>query len=217
MVEDTDIVVRDFRPGDRDAAVRMLTDAFIDFPPVQIVVGTGQGAAERLRRMDTITFPGKSVVLVAERDGQIVGVLTHADPPDCYAMTPRQMLGLVRIIGPRLLGTIRLFRATMRAHPKTPHRHLSQVAVDPSAQRLGVGAALMAGYCARCDEAGLPGYLETIAWTDSSRPSQRRLYERFGFEVAHESPGSDDWSGLTMIRPVTSADTIAPVGVATTS
>jgi len=217
MVEETDIVVRDFRPGDRDAAVRMLTDAFIDFPPVQIVVGTGQGAAERLRRMDTITFPGKSVVLVAERDGQIVGVLTHADPPDCYAMTPRQMLGLVRIIGPRLLGTIRLFRATMRAHPKTPHRHLSQVAVDPSAQRLGVGAALMAVYCARCDEAGLPGYLETIAWTDSSRPSQRRLYERFGFEVAHESPGSDDWSGLTMIRPVTSADTIAPVGVATTS
>ena len=156
-------------------------------------------------------------MLVAEREGQILGVLTHADPPDCYAMTPRQMLGLVRIIGPRLLGTIRLFRATMRAHPKTPHRHLSQVAVDPSAQRQGVGAALMAVYCARCDEAGLPGYLETIAWSDSSRPSQRRLYERFGFEVAHESPGSDDWSGLSMIRPVTSADTIAPVGVATTS
>jgi predicted N-acetyltransferase YhbS len=217
MIEDTAIVVRDFRPEDRDAAVRVLTDAFIDFPPVQIVVGTGQGAAERLRRMDTITFPGKSVVLVAERDGQIVGVLTHADPPDCYAMTPRQMLGLVRIIGPRLLGTIRLFRATMRAHPKMPHRHLSQVAVDPSAQRLGVGAALMAVYCARCDEAGLPGYLETIAWTDSSRPSQRRLYERFGFEVAHESPGGDEWSGLSMIRPVTSADTVAPAGVARTS
>ena len=132
-------------------------------------------------------------------------------------MTPRQTLGLVRIIDPRLLGTIRLFRATIRAHPKTPHRHLSQVAVDPSAQRQGVGAALMAVYCARCDEAGLPGYLETIAWSDSSRPSQRRLYERFGFEVAHESPGSDEWSGLSMIRPVTSADTIAPVGVATTS
>ena len=216
MVGNTDIVVRDFRPGDRDAAVRVLTDAFIDFPPIQIVVGTGQGAAERLHRMDTITFPGKSVVLVAERDGQIVGVLTHADPPDCYAMTPRQMLGLARIIGPRLLGTIRLFRTTMRAHPKTPHRHLSQVAVDPSAQRLGIGSALMAVYCARCDEAGLPGYLETIAWTDSSRPSQRRLYERFGFEVAQEPHGSDDWTGLTMIRPVTSADTITPVGEATT-
>jgi GNAT superfamily N-acetyltransferase len=211
------IVVRDYRPEDRDAAVRVLTDAFIDFPPVQIVVGTGPGAAERLHRMDTITFPGKSVVLVAEREGQILGVLTHADPPDCYAMTPRQTLGLLRIVGPRLLGTIRLFRATMRAHPKTPHRHLSQVAVDPSAQRQGVGAALMAVYCARCDESGLPGYLETIAWSDRSRPSQQKLYERFGFEVAHESPGSDEWSGLTMARPVTSADSTASEGAAKTS
>jgi GNAT superfamily N-acetyltransferase len=129
-------------------------------------------------------------------------------------MTPRQTLGLLRIIGPRLLGTIRLLRATMRAHPKTPHLHLSQVAVDPSAQRQGVGAALMAVYCARCDEAGLPGYLETIAWSDSSRPSQRSLYERFGFEVAQEPPGSDDWSGLTMARPVTPVNTSSHAGTA---
>jgi hypothetical protein len=58
----------------------------------------------------------------------------------------------------------------------------------------------MAAYCDACDEAGLPGYLETIAWTDPGRPSQRKLYERFGFTVTHESPGGDGWSGLTMTR-----------------
>lgn len=58
----------------------------------------------------------------------------------------------------------------------------------------------MAAYCDSCDEDGLRGYLETIAWADPTRPSQRQLYERYGFEVEHESPGGHGWTGLTMIR-----------------
>jgi GNAT superfamily N-acetyltransferase len=115
------------------------------------------------------------------------------------------MLSMVRIIGPRLIRASRMMWTTMRIHPRTPHRHLSQVAVDPTAQRQGIGGALMTVYCSRCDEVGLPGYLETIDWADDGRPSQRSLYERFGFTVAHADPMRGEWAGITMARPAKAA------------
>jgi ribosomal protein S18 acetylase RimI-like enzyme len=138
-------VVRDYRPEDRDAAIRVLTDGFLDFPPTGIVVGNDEGAAARLHRMNAMMFDPepRSHVLVAEREDRIGGVLNYADQPDCFSMAPRQMLEMVRIIGPRLIRTSRLMWATMRVHPKTPHRHLLQVAVAPAAQRQGIGGALM--------------------------------------------------------------------------
>jgi ribosomal protein S18 acetylase RimI-like enzyme len=202
MNQGRDIIVRDLRPGDEDIVVDVLTDAFIDFPPVQIVIGTGSGAKDRLRRLNRATVSGarSSRFLIADRDGDVLGVLQCADQPDCFKMGGRQMLSLVRILGPRLVAAMRMFREVGKIHPKTPHRHLSQVAVRPAAQRQGVGAALMAAYCDSCDEDGLRGYLETIAWADPTRPSQRKLYERYGFVVEHESPGGDGWTGLTMTR-----------------
>jgi GNAT superfamily N-acetyltransferase len=203
MSDTGSIVVRDYRPEDRDAAIRVLTDGFLGFPPTRIVVGDDDGAAARLYRMNAMMFDPepRSHVLVAEREGGIGGVLTYADQPDCFSMAPRQMLGMVRIIGPRLIRATRLMWTTMRVHPKTPHRHLLQVAVAPAAQRQGIGGALMTAYCARCDDVGLPGYLETIDWADGSRPSQRRLYERFGFTVANSDPMAAEWAGITMARP----------------
>jgi GNAT superfamily N-acetyltransferase len=202
MKQASDILVRGSRPGDEDIVVDILTDAFIDFPPVQIVVGTDSGAKDRLRRLNraTVTGPKSSKYLVAERDGDVLGVLQCADQPDCFKMGGRQMLSMVRILGPRLVAAIRMFREVGKIHPKTPHRHLSQVAVHPAAQRQGVGAALMAAYCDSCDEDGLPGYLETIAWADPAKPSQQKLYERYDFVVEHESPGGEGWTGLTMTR-----------------
>ena len=202
MSQASEIQVRDLRPEEQDQAVEVLTDAFIDFPPVQIVVGTNSGAKDRLRRLNrlTVSGPSSSRFVVAERGGDVLGVLQCADQPDCFEMGGRQMLSMLPILGPRLFAAIRMFRAVTRIHPKTPHRHLSQVAVSPAAQRQGVGAALMAAYCESCDEDGLPGYLETVAWDDPDKPSQRKLYERFGFVVEHESPGGEGWSGLSMTR-----------------
>ena len=202
MVESSDIQVRGMRPGDEDIVVEVLTNAFLDFPPVQIVVGTDDGAKDRLHRLNQVTLAGSktSSFLVAERDGDVLGVLQCSDPPDCFKMDGRQMLSMVRILGPRLVAAIRMFREVGKLHPKTPHRHLSQVAVHPAAQGQGVGSILMAAYCESCDDDGLPGYLETVAWTDPTKPSQQKLYERYGFVVEHESPGGEGWTGLTMTR-----------------
>ena len=205
MNQASDILVRGIRPGDGDAAVEVLTDAFVDFPPVQIVVGTDSGAKDRLRRLNraTVNRSASTKFLVAEREGDVLGVLQRADQPHCFEMGLGQMPSMLRILGPRLVAAIRMFRQVSKIHPKTPHRHLSQVAVHPAAQRQGVGVALMAAYRDSCDEDGLPGYLETIAWADATKPSQRKLYERYGFVVEHESPGGEGWTGLTMTRVAT--------------
>lgn len=211
MTQASDIVVRSMRPEDEGSVVDVLTDAFLDFPPVQIVVGTDSGAKDRFRRLNQLTVAGpkSSTFLVAERDGKVLGVLQRTDQPDCFKMGARQMLSMLGILGPRLLAAIRMMREVGKVHPKTPHRHLSQVAVHPAAQGRGAGSALMAAYCDSCDEDELPGYLETVAWTDPAKPSQQKLYERHGFVVAHESPGGDGWTSISMTRE--------PRGLSTTS
>ncbi len=112
MVQANGILVRDMRPGDEETVVEVLTDAFLDFPPVQIVVGTDSSARDRLLRLTrlTVTGPKSSRFLVAERDGDVLGVLQCADQPDCFKMGGRQMLSMVRILGPRLVAAMRMFR-----------------------------------------------------------------------------------------------------------
>ena len=204
MTEGSKIGVREMRPEDEDVVVDVLTDAFLDFPPVQIVVGTDDGARARLRRLNELTVagPSHSTFLIAQRDGELLGVLQCADQPDCFKMGGRQMLSMIPILGSRIVAAVRMFREVGKIHPKTPHRHLSQVAVHPAAQRQGVGATLMGAYCDSCDQDGLSGYLETVAWDDPDRPSQQKLYERYGFVVSHESPGGEGWTGLSMTRAV---------------
>lgn len=202
MAQTGEMVVRDMRPGDEGSVVEVLTDAFLDFPPIQIVVGTDDGAKDRLRRLNQLTVAGakKATFLVAERDCEVLGVLQCADSPGCFEMSGRQMLSMVPILGRRLVAAIRMFREVGKIHPDTPHRHLSQVAVSPAAQGQGVGSVLMGAYCDSCDADGLAGYLETVAWADPAKPSQQRLYERYGFAVEHESQGGEGWTGLTMVR-----------------
>jgi GNAT superfamily N-acetyltransferase len=62
-------------------------------------------------------------------------------------------------------------------HPHEPHWYLPLIGTDPMHQGKGYGAALMAHATRRCDESGMPAYLE------SSKPSNVPFYERFGFEV----------------------------------
>ena len=62
-------------------------------------------------------------------------------------------------------------------HPSEPCWYLPLIGVDPCHQGRGLGAQLMKHALAKCDEAGLPAYLE------SSNPANISLYERHGFEV----------------------------------
>jgi GNAT superfamily N-acetyltransferase len=199
------IEIRDARAGDRASVVRIFTSSFHDFPPLASIVGTDTGADERRRRMMRATLaaaPWKLHVLVAEQEERVVGALTYADSPDCMAVSGLQARTYLRVYGRRLPAMVRGAAAVLRMHPRTPHRHLPMVGVDPGCWGRGIGGLLLAEYARRSDEAGLPGYLETVRYREPGRPSHERLYGRHGFVVEHVAALDPEWSLLGMKRPV---------------
>lgn len=68
------------------------------------------------------------------------------------------------------------FEQMDRFHPKEPCWHLAFVAVDPAAQGIGLGSALLQACLNDCDKDGRPAYLE------STNPANLPLYRRLGFE-----------------------------------
>ena len=178
---------------------------------MDVVVGVGpaaQGRLERLFEMALEPGGGTSAVL-AEVDGRIVGVLTYADSPDCASLSVGRTFRFMRIVGTRLWSTLWMFSRIEKLHPRTPHRHLPTIGVDPAWQGSGVGERLITHFSEGCDEASLDGYLETIRWANRSRPSHEAFYGRRGFVVADELALADDWRILTMKRPVGAAS-LAP-------
>ncbi len=198
-----DMVVRGLRSDDVAPAIELLADAFLDFPALQVIAGSDAGARERMRRLFALEFERESLAsaIVAESDARVVGALTFVDSPDCSTSSAARMLRFARIAGPRLVRTVRLFGRIERAHPSTPHRHLPTVGVVPALQGRGIGGALMREFHRRCDIDGMASYLETIRWTDDSRPSHERFYARLGYGVSTVIAMADAWSVLTMTRP----------------
>jgi ribosomal protein S18 acetylase RimI-like enzyme len=198
------VAIRDLRPRDIDAAVDVLSAAFIDFPVLQVLVGTDDDARARLRRIYAMELEPDSHVsaVVAEQDGRIVGALTFNDSPACSAPGAGRTLRFMRIAGTRVFGAIRVFGRIEKVHPKTPHRHLPTVGVDPDRQGAGIGRLLMQDFVRRCDEDAIAAYLETIRWSDASKPSHEHFYRSLGFEVSDVIPMTDTWQVLTMARSV---------------
>ena len=67
-----------------------------------------------------------------------------------------------------------------RHHPRQPHFYLHAIGVRKASQGLGLGSALLKHVTRRCDEEGMPAYLE------SSSPLNTPLYQRHGFEIQAE-------------------------------
>ena len=83
---------------------------------------------------------------------------------------------------PRMGEVVELLEST---HPHEACWYLNLLAVEPSAQGRGIGAALLREVLAIADSSGVPAYLEATS------PSNRRLYERHGFVTTAELRVSD--------------------------
>jgi GNAT superfamily N-acetyltransferase len=75
------------------------------------------------------------------------------------------------------VGGLRLLLTIERRHPKFEHWYLALLAVDPTQQGRGLGAAVIQPGIDAADDAGLPCYLET------QKEANLAWYGRFGFEV----------------------------------
>ncbi len=86
--------------------------------------------------------------------------------------------GYLRAFGRRLVIVSQYQSVAVRVHPREqPHWYLAFIGVDPVRQGYGVGAALLRSRLRRCDEEGLPAYLE------SSKLENVPIYQHFGFHV----------------------------------
>ncbi len=92
------------------------------------------------------------------------------------------MIGLVERTAPDAIkGDIYgVFEEVGKYHPTEPHWYLPLIGVDPYQQGNGIGSALMKHALIPCDRDG------TIAYLESSNPTNISLYKRHGFEVIGE-------------------------------
>ena len=80
-------------------------------------------------------------------------------------------------------------------HPNEPHWYLPLIAADPHWVGQGLGALLMKHSLRRCDEEGIPAYLE------SSNPRNISLYERLGFNIIGKIQSGSSPVLTPMLRP----------------
>jgi ribosomal protein S18 acetylase RimI-like enzyme len=182
----------------RRSAASVLAEAFVD-DPVWVAIGPRLRPLRRrmlrsffgLALMEALRFGGPSWCAV--REGRVVGAaVTFGDGtrfPPPHAGVVESPPFLLAGPGPALRG-VRVATAMERVHPRDPHLYLWFLAAHPSAQRAGVGRALMRHVLEEADARELPVYLET------TRPENVPYYRSFGFAVADEEalpPGARMW------------------------
>ena len=170
----------------RDVATlaRVLSRAFLDDPLACYLISRDRTRAAGLRRffaieMRSIFLPRGAIYTTEEQQGAALWA-----PPD---MARRDLHDFVRLfpmlmyVGLGDMGrTQRLFGRLDAARPAYPHWYLATVGTEPSLQGRGIGSSLLQAVLARCDEEGLPAYLE------SSKEVNVPFYRRHGWEVVQE-------------------------------
>jgi ribosomal protein S18 acetylase RimI-like enzyme len=104
--------------------------------------------------------------------------------PERWRMSLRQQArtlpALLRLVGFDLFTRLRSLVEAERHHPTAPHWYLGMLGVDPDHQGRGLGSELLDPVLRRCDDEGIPAYLE------SSKQANVSFYVRHGFEVTEE-------------------------------
>ena len=173
------------RPGrSADAAAAELV-----FAAAADAYATLAGSAERARRILSMMWarPGHSAsfehALVAEIDGEVVGVLIGFPARDRYRLHRALLLGSLRHLSPRrwplLVASLpQIVLATPR--PPRGAYYVGTIAVARDARRRGVGSTLGRHAEIAAHERGFP---LIVAHTGSRHAIARRALERYGLKV----------------------------------
>jgi GNAT superfamily N-acetyltransferase len=175
--------VTEVRPAGRSdvgALSSLLARAFFDDPVAAYLFPKPSWRAVVLPRFFTLQLrhnylPRGEVLTTTARSGA-----AFVMPP--FPREPRLVdrlahIGFLPLMGRRVTATHLLTEALESRRPADPHCYLGTIGTDPVHQRRGVGSALVGSITRRCDEDGVPIYLEC------SRPETIAFYARFGFEV----------------------------------
>jgi GNAT superfamily N-acetyltransferase len=176
------MVVRPARPDDVGAAGLVFDAAAPAYTRLA-------GSAERARRILSLMWvrPGHSAsfehALVAEIDGEVVGVLIGFPARYRYRLHRTLLLGSLRHLRPGswLLLLAGLPQVALAA-PRPPRDafYVGTIAVAPHAHRRGVGSTL--GYHAEL-AAEARGFTWIVAHTGTRHAVARRALEKYGLEL----------------------------------
>jgi ribosomal protein S18 acetylase RimI-like enzyme len=170
---------------DVPALARMLARAFFDDPVAMWSCRPDHLRPKVLERFNTARMRhllGDSEVWTTP---ELASAALWA-PPKRWKTTPRQDLGLARImLHPRLIARGPLIGYGLlgleRKHPPAPpHWYLAVLGTDPPAQGQGLGSTVLSPVLQQCDADGVGAYLE------SSKERNIDFYARHGFRVTAE-------------------------------
>jgi GNAT superfamily N-acetyltransferase len=159
----------------------MLARAFHDDPVFGWFFLAEGSRHRRLRRFFVTELHHESLrhgaVEVVCADGRVAGAAMWFPPGTPLGTEASALPGYLRAFGRRLIVS-QYQSVAVSVHPREqPHWYLAFIGVDPARQGHGVGAALLRSRLRRCDEEGLPAYLE------SSKLENVPIYQHFGFHV----------------------------------
>jgi GNAT superfamily N-acetyltransferase len=176
--------VREGTAGDVDAAAAALISAFADDPVMCHLFRKDGTRARKLRAL----FVGEMRrsfthgALHTTADGTPKGAAIWM-APNKWKSGGLELLGQIPLLfslgldTPRALGVLGKME---KIHPTEPHWYLGVLGTAKEHQGKGVGSALLQPILAKCDEEGIPAYLE------SSKEQNIPFYKRHGFEVTTE-------------------------------
>jgi ribosomal protein S18 acetylase RimI-like enzyme len=172
-------VVRVARPDEAASLKVALAAAFFDDPIFGWLIGGGSNRQACLERYFAIqlahSFADGCVWTSEELQGAALCM-----PPGQWRLPPKSMIansrGFASVFRTRLPCAVGLLTAIERRHLRGAHYYFANIGVVPEAQGQGLGSRLMRPTLDRCDEEGLPAYLE------ASSERNAALYERLGFQ-----------------------------------
>ena len=178
------LTFRKATPADTDR----IAEIMFSEPRPEAIRGIGLGRIDRVRAIGRayVRMPGSPKgwqwIVVAELDGEVVGVMQAGDSAAPFRITPRLVLQAIRIYGiPDVFRLLQVARADRRVQTDRPagEYHVFELHVDSRYRNRGIGAALLR-YAE--EDARKGGHRLMSLQVLTSNPA-RRLYERAGFRV----------------------------------
>jgi GNAT superfamily N-acetyltransferase len=179
-----DVVVAD--PGDLPGLCDSLGDAFRTDPVMSWILKDEDSRLARLARLFSVQLRGHYLPLgTVWTTPDRAGASLWAPPGHAIVPTTtilKYLPDVLRALGRHTLRALRSLNYIEGLHPKEPHWYLGVLGTRTAAQGRGIGSALLTPVLDRCDEEGIPAFLE------SSKESNIAFYRRHGFEVTGEIP-----------------------------
>lgn len=179
------VEVRVATPQDRALLATTLASAFAEDPFFRWIAGPGLPLEPRMRIVfDTLLrqYLRRSDHMVFVTEDGTGGAIWH--PVGRWKMSTgevvRTLPGMFRSFRARTPRMIAAFTAIEKDHPTEPHYYLEVLGTRQDQQSKGIGSSLITSVLDRCDQEGLPAYLE------SANPQNFAFYARHGFEISGE-------------------------------